>query len=369
MWIITLILFVFLLGIIVLVHEFGHFIWAKKFGVYIYEFSIGMGPVIYSHTGKKDGIKYNIRALPIGGFVSMAGEVYEDDEETKVNGKKLAKDKFLCNKPIWQRIIVMAAGVTNNFILAIIILLLTGFIWGNVIYTNKISIVEENSVFAKNDIVVGDTILKINGKTVSNMQEIQTRLAFKSKDDTYTFTIKNQDGKIKDYKLKKDYVYDKDGKPIEEDGEKVQRYGFNTEQIKIKGFFNSIKYAFLNFVNLIYTMLITLGNLVIGRLSLDNLSGPVGVYQVVGDNVTGLGFAYGVQNFIRLLALLSINVGLINILPFPAFDGGHILFLIIEKIKGSPVNQNIENWCHTIGFILIMLLIIVVTINDIIRLF
>ena len=95
MWIITLILFVFLLGIIVLVHEFGHFIWAKKFGVYIYEFSIGMGPVIYSHTGKKDGIKYNIRALPIGGFVSMAGEVYEDDEETKVNGKKLAKNKFL----------------------------------------------------------------------------------------------------------------------------------------------------------------------------------------------------------------------------------------------------------------------------------
>ena len=369
MWIITLILFVFLLGIIVLVHEFGHFIWAKKFGVYIYEFSIGMGPVIYSHTGKKDGIKYNIRALPIGGFVSMAGEVYEDDEETKVNGKKLAKDKFLCNKPIWQRIIVMAAGVTNNFILAIIILMLTGFIWGNVITTNKISMVEENSAFAKNGIVVGDTILKINGKKVSNMQETQTRLAFKSKDDTYTFTIKHQDGAIEDYKIKKDYVYDKDGKPIEEHGEKVQRYGFGAEQIKIKGFFNSIKYAFLNFVNLIYTMLITLGNLVIGRLSLDNLSGPVGVYQVVGDNVTGLGFAYGVQNFVRLLALLSINVGLINILPFPAFDGGHILFLIIEKIKGSPVNQNIENWCHTIGFILIMLLIIVVTINDIIRLF
>ncbi len=369
MWIITLILFVFLLGIIVLVHEFGHFIWAKKFGVYIYEFSIGMGPIIYSHTGKKDGIKYNIRALPIGGFVSMAGEVYEDDEETKINGKKLAKDKFLCNKPIWQRIIVMAAGVTNNFILAIILLIITGFIWGNVVTTNKISMVEENSVFEKNGIVAGDTILKINGKKISSWEEAQTRLAFKSKDDTYTFTIKNKDGEIKDYKLKKDYVYDKDGNPIEENGEKVQRYGFSVEQKVEKGFFNSIKDAFLNFCNFIYTMLITLGNLVVGRLSIDNLSGPVGIYQVVGDNVTGLGFAYGVQNFIRLLSLLSINVGLINILPFPAFDGGHILFLIIEKIKGSPVNQNIENWCHTIGFILIMLLIIFVTINDIMKLF
>ena len=116
-------------------------------------------------------------------------------------------------------------------------------------------------------------------------------------------------------------------------------------------------------------MLITLGNLLIGKLSLDNLSGPVGIYQAVGSNVVGFSFVDVIYNVISLIALLSINVGLVNILPFPAFDGGHILFLVIEKIKGSPVNQKFENICHTIGFILLMLLIVIVTLNDIIRLF
>ena len=119
MWFFTLVVFILILGLIVLVHELGHFLWAKKFGVFIYEFSIGMGPVIYSRKGKKDGITYNIRAFPIGGFVSMAGEVYEDDNS-------VPKEKCLCNKPIWQRIIVMAAGVINNFIMAIILLFVIG---------------------------------------------------------------------------------------------------------------------------------------------------------------------------------------------------------------------------------------------------
>ncbi len=360
MWFLTLILFIFILGIIVLVHELGHFLWAKKFGVFIYEFSIGMGPIIYTKKGK-DGINYNIRALPIGGFVSMAGEVYEDD-------KKVPKDKCLCNKPIWQRVIVMAAGVMNNFLMAILLLFVMALIWGSATTSNKISMIEKNSVFDLNGIQVGDKIVAINGKKVYSMYQIQTRLAFKSKDGKYTFTIEDANGKQKDYELKKDYVKDDEGNYLEQDGEKVEMYGFNTNAYET-GFVNSIKNSFLRFGDLIYTMLITLGNLIVGNLSLDNLSGPVGIYEVVGSSVVGFKFSEVIANVISLIALLSINVGLVNILPFPAFDGGRILFLVIEKIKGSPVNQQFENWCHTIGFILLMLLVIIVTINDIIRLF
>src|SRR5699024_1219428 len=121
---------IFILGIIILVHEFGHFIVAKKSGGFIYEFSIGMGPVIFSHKGK-DGIFYNLRALPIGGFVQMAGEVGEDDEKVK-------KEQFMCNRPWYQRIAILCAGVFNNFVLAILLLFLLACIWGPTSSTPKI---------------------------------------------------------------------------------------------------------------------------------------------------------------------------------------------------------------------------------------
>ena len=120
MWLISLLVCIFILGIIILVHEFGHFITAKKSGVYIYEFSIGMGPIIYTHKGK-DGIDYNIRAFPIGGFVQMAGEVGEDDE-------KIKKEQFMCNRPRYQRLMILCAGVFNNFVLAILLLFLLAVI-------------------------------------------------------------------------------------------------------------------------------------------------------------------------------------------------------------------------------------------------
>ena len=122
--IINILLFVFILGILVFVHEFGHFITAKKNGVYIHEFSIGMGPAIKTIKGK-DGIDYSIRALPIGGYVQMAGEIYEDDDT-----KTIPKDKFMCNKKWWQRLMILCAGVFNNFLLALFLLFVIGLIWG-----------------------------------------------------------------------------------------------------------------------------------------------------------------------------------------------------------------------------------------------
>ncbi len=347
MWFLTLLLFIFILGIIVLVHEVGHFLWAKKFGVFIYEFSIGMGPKIWTKKGK-DGINYNIRALPIGGFVAMAGEVYEDDKE-------VPKERCLCNKPVWQRIIVMAAGVINNFILAIILLFVFG-IWNSTTFDTKINVMKDYPM-AEAGIVNGDRIVAINNHKVHNWDEAQIILYYKNKSENYNFKIKHKDGSVEDYKIT----------PKEEEdakGNKVKVFGIVVKQEKTKGLWNKIKFAFQKFWSIVNVMWLTIVGLITGKISVSALSGPVGIYSVVGQSMK-----YGLLNVIYLVSYLSINVGVINILPFPAFDGGRIFFLIIEKIKGSPVNQKFENWCHTIGFILLMLLILYVTIHDVINLF
>ena len=350
MWFLTLIMFIFILGIIVLVHEVGHFLWAKKFGVYIYEFSIGMGPVIYSKIGKKDGIKYNVRALPIGGFVAMAGEVYEDD-------KKISKERFLCNKPIWQRVIVMAAGVINNFLLAIAILLIMAFIWGSNSLTPKVDFVLEGYPMAEAGIVKGDVILAINNNKINSWDEAQILLYYKNDKGYYEFTIEHEDGSVDDYKITPKVEKNKDG--IE-----TRIFGVNINQEKTSGVWKNIEFAFAKFGAIVSSMWLTIKGLILGKISVNALSGPVGIYNVVGESI-----AAGAYTVIFLIAYLSINVGVINILPFPAFDGGRILFLLIEKLKGSPVNQKFENLCHTIGFILLMLLILFITIKDVISLF
>ena len=336
MWFITLILLIFILGLIILVHEFGHFITAKKAGVYIHEFSIGMGPIIKTHKGK-DGIDYNLRAFPIGGFVSMAGEVYEDDDT-----KKIPKDKFMCNKKWYQRVIILAAGVFNNFVLAIVILFFMALIWGAQSLKPEIGEIIEDSAVANAGLVPGDTILAINNHKVFSWDQAQILLYMEDKVDTY---------KITPHKIKN-----------EDTGEEQNQFGFKIATNIERGFFTSLKYAFAKFGSLISTMWLTVVNLFTGKIALNNLSGPVGIYQVVGESIS-----VGVSQVVYLIAFLSINVGLINILPIPAFDGGRILFLIIEKIKGSPINQNFENWCHTIFFFLLIALMIYITIFDIIR--
>lgn len=349
MWFLTLIMLILILGIIILVHEFGHFITAKKSGVYIYEFSIGMGPIIKTHKGK-DGIDYNIRAFPIGGFVSMAGEVYEDDDENKI-----PKEKFMCNKKWWQRIIILCAGVFNNFLLAIFILIIMAFIWGSSSLKPTIREVVDDYPAKEAGLVAGDTILAVNGHKVSTWDQTQVVLVLKNENDYYTFKIKHQDGKIEDYKITPKVEKT-------EDGEEAKYFGFSIGGGETHGILASIKYGFERFFSLLSTMWITVVNLFTGKISLSSLSGPVGIYKVVGDSIS-----MGIQQVIYLIAFLSINVGLINILPIPAFDGGRVLFLIIEKIKGSPVNAKFESLCHTVFFILLILLMIYITVFDIIR--
>ena len=333
---VTLILLILILGILIFVHEFGHFIVAKKTGVHVEEFALGMGPIIFKFKRKKDPTLYSLRLFPIGGFCAMAGEVVEEKD------KKLKKSEYMCNKKPYEKILILVAGVTMNFITALVLFFLQSLIWGSTNQLSYVGVVTENSPIEQAGIVVGDKIVSINGVKTNTWDKIQVAIALEDEDHVYDFIVKKEDGSKKKLEVK----------PIiqtDEDNNTTYLFGFGADTEKNYGIIDSIKYAFIKFYSVISSMGLIIVKLFSGALSLKSLSGPVGMYTVVGSAAK-----YGIENLIYLTAYLSVNLGFINIPPFPAFDGGRILFIIIEKIKGSPVNPKVENIFHTIGFILLM---------------
>lgn len=422
-FIITIICFVLILGITVFIHELGHFIFAKKYGVHVYEFSIGMGPRLFKFNRKNDETDYCIRLFPIGGFVQMAGESVEVDEN-------IPEEKRLQSKPAFQRFMIMVAGVMMNFLLAIVLFFLIGLF-------NEVSL---NNVYVTNSTIPGlsenDKIVEVDGNFVNNYDKLSLEMTILG-DEEFTMIVKTSDGTKKDVVVNpvavgksnlpygKNYGFEvldltvtnselsnvliddkiiavngikitsylellKELDKIEEDNflltlkskngdinettinivEKEEdellgySYGFYITGKTEKGFLAAIKYAFIKFFSTIEQMIFTVIYLITGKISLSMLSGPVGVFNVVSVYTQ-----YGFVNLVSLLCLICVNVGFINILPLPAFDGGHVLFIIIEKIKGSKINPKVENIIHNIGFILLMILMILVTYNDIIKLF
>lgn len=347
----TLLILIIILGVLIFVHEFGHFIVAKKAGVFVEEFALGMGPQIFKWKRKNDPTTYSIRLLPIGGFCAMAGEVVEEKE------KKLKKNQYMCNKKPYQKFLILVAGVTMNFMLALLIFFLQGLIWGSSNQLSYVGMVTENSAVAKAGITEGDRIISINGVKTNTWDKIQVAIALKNDSKSYEFVVKKSDGSVNKYEVTPNYIKDKKGN-------EVMVFGFGAGNTLNKGFIASIKYSLIKFYSVISSMTLIIVKLFSGALGLKSLSGPVGMYTVVGESAK-----LGIQSLLYLTAYLSVNLGFINIIPFPAFDGGRILFVIIEKIKGSPVKAEVENWFHTIGFILLMILTVVITYQDILRLF
>ncbi len=347
--IINILLFIVILGSIVLVHEFGHFMLAKMCGVYVYEFALGMGPKLFSKQGKET--EYTIRAIPIGGFCQMAGEDLDSDKK-----KKIPKERQLQSKSAFQRFLIMFFGPANNFIFAILILFFIALIWGGTSMDPKVDKVDKNYPAITAGIEKGDTILKVDNHKVSTNDDLSLYLAVANPSTKTKIQVKKDNGKIKTYKVKP--------VKVKVAGETTYKYGISIEQKKKYGFINSVKYTFKKTGSIFKQMAITVGYLFTGGIKLTQLSGPVGIYNVVGASSKT-----GVVNILYLVAFLSINVGFINLIPLPAFDGGHILFIIIEKIKGSPVKPETENMIHTIGLFLLMLLMIFITFNDVLKLF
>lgn len=345
-FVITLLVLVLILGTIILIHELGHFIAAKKSGVYVEEFSIGMGPKLWNSKIKKGKTTWSIRLLPIGGYVSMANEEAPDLD--------IKKDQILENKTLFQKIAVLIMGILFNFVLAIFLLFINGLIYGSPNTKPIVGEVAKDSAVYNIGIKSGDLIKSVNGKETDTWDDVLLEISVKENEkETYEFVIE-RNNQIYKYSVKPDIK--------EEDGEKQKVFGFSISYTKTHGFVNALKYSIVGFWDMIKSIANILKYLFVGSISVNNLSGPVGIYTVI-DQIK----ASGLEHLIYLTAYLSVNIGVVNLLPIPVFDGGRILLIIFEKITKKK-NKKLEGILNTIGFAMLVLLMIYVTFNDIFKL-
>ncbi|MFG6115083.1 RIP metalloprotease RseP [Halobacillus sp. MO56] len=415
----TVIAFILMFGVLVFVHEWGHLIFAKRAGMLAREFAIGFGPKIFAFT--KNETLYTIRLLPVGGYVRVAGEDpeiielkaghhvgLEFNDQGKVNkiivnnkskhpnarvieveradldhrlvieGYELDEDEKLvfevdpkayfvmdeketqiapynrqfASKTIGQRAMQLFAGPMMNFVLAIIVFFILGFIQGVPVDEAQIGNVVEDTPAQQSGLQTGDEIIAIDGQQVSTWEEF-TEIVRNHPDEELDFTVV-RNGQEQELSVTP--------ASIEQQDVKIGQIG--VERAFDDSFVKTIQFGFTQTYDWTKLILVNLGKLVTGQFSLDMLSGPVGIYDAT-DKVVQTGFI----NYLMWSAILSINLGIVNLLPLPALDGGRLLFVAIEAVRGKPIDPQKEGVVHFIGFALLMLLMLVVTWNDIQRLF
>jgi regulator of sigma E protease len=348
-FLITLLILFIILSVIIIVHEFGHFIAAKKGGVYIDEFSLGMGPQLLKYKPKKSETTYSLRAFPIGGFVSMA-------EKEDPSNKTIKKNQVLENKSFGRKLLVLINGILFNCFLAIFLFFVSGLLYGRPVSEPVINKVVEGMAAEKVGLESGDKILEVNGVKINTWDDFLLEASAKKLKDEYIFKVEKSNGDIKEYNLVPEVQ--------EVEGQEVKVFGIQSSGTTYyKGFKNAVIYAFEGFYTNFKTIFKILGNLFTGEVPVKSLSGPVGIYSLV-DSVK----SQGVNTLLYLTAYLSINVAIINLIPIPVFDGGRVLILLIEKITKRKSSENLEAILNYVGFALMILLMLYVTFNDIIRL-
>lgn len=348
-----------MLSFITIVHELGHLVVAKCFGVYCKEFAIGMGPKLWSKKGKET--VYSIRAILIGGFVSMAGET--DDQDPDIEALNIPKERTLKNIAKWKQMLVMFAGIFMNLLTAVLIYSLIILNIGQYTIANKpiIESIKEDYPAYSSGLLPGDIIEEAelsNGVSIkpASYAELTTFLTtYYEGEGSWTLTV-NRDGKTLKYEVTPKYYPEEERYIIG-----IAFSNAATEVVEIN-ILNCFKYGFLYTIEMIKMIFISLGSLIRG-IGLENMSGPVGVYKVVQESIT-----YGFDYYIELLALISVNVGIFNAIPIPAFDGGRALILLVEVIIGRNLSNKVENAILTASWVLIITLMVFVTYNDIIKL-
>lgn len=355
--------------IIVVVHELGHFLLAKKNGITVTEFSVGMGPrLITAARGSKGFVcrvlmsqkdfeqmegcenvtKYSWKLFPIGGSCMMLGE----DE--------LVEDKNAFNKKgVWARISVIFAGPVFNFILAFLFSMIILSMAGHDI--PMVSSVEEGFPMEKAGIMSGDEIIEINGSNIDVGRELGQYFQFHPLNGDPVEIVYKRDGEKKTVFV-----------TPEKTAENTFKLGFSfiSERVKLSPP-GIVKYGFIEVKYWIKTTLQTLGQLIAGKIGKDEIAGPVGIVDMVGGVIEETS-QYGIQtlilNLLNMCVLLSANLGVMNLLPIPALDGGRLVFLFLEVIRGKPIDQEKEGMVHLIGLVALMLLMAFVMYNDISRL-
>ncbi len=336
---------------LIFIHELGHYLTARLCHVTVREFALGMGPQIFSRVSKKTGIRYSIRLFLIGGFVSMDGEDSGSDNPNA-----------FCNKNIWQRILIIVAGAGMNILLGFIamFILTTSTVMsteGALLPTNVIAEFDENATsnqMGEYGLMEGDRVIVVNGVPVFTGYDLVyeiTNAAYKPVDlvvvrDDYFY-------KLEDIKF-----------PTTEDsGITFGSYDFKVYG-KAPNIINLSLYSVNRSFSTVKMIYDSIFDLLRGRYGADAVSGPVGTTQVIGEAAQA-----GGATLLYLIAVITINLGVFNLLPVPALDGGRLMFLIIELFRGKPINRNLEGYVNFIGIILLLGLMALISIKDIIGLF
>ena len=322
--------------LIIIVHEGGHFVAAKLNKIQVNEFSIGMGPKIFSKTFR--GTKYSLRWILVGGYCAMEGEDEESDSKRSFSSKK-----------VWQRIVVVVAGALMNLLLGFIIMVII-VSTSNLVGTCTVARFEDNAVSEAYGLQVGDTIKSIDGMRIFTTSDLST--AFSRSDDGIV-----------------DMTVDRDGKTVALDGVQFateEQYGHNYISMDFwllgeeKNVGNVLKASCLEFLSYGRMVFLSVYDLLTGKYGLSDLSGPVGRVSIISD---------AVPTMLRIMALLTINVGLFNLFPIPALDGWRIFVLLFEGVTRKKPPAKFEWLVNTIGLVLLLGLMCVVTFSDITKLF
>ena len=379
-FIITLLAAVFVFSAVIAIHEFGHFAVAKLCGVQVNEFSIGMGPVLLKKM--HHGTQYSLRALPVGGFVALEGEESPESQQAEreersdleerplsqrsgadstpnggaSNGEELSQPtgKPLNEAPVWQRALIMAAGACMNFLLGFVVMAILLAAQNEPITSRVIYAVEDGALCGQTGLEAGDKVLAVNGRRCFVANDMLYEL-MRTEDYSASFTVLRDGKKVELPCVQFDTWQD-------EDGETHMSLGFTVYGIKktpvnvIKEAWNSVLY----YGRIIFTSLM---DLLRGRESINDLSGPVGIVTAIGQAAS-----YGWQDLLELLVLITVNLGIFNLLPFPALDGGKVVFLLIEGVTGHAVPEKIQSGLTLAAFALLFALMIFATYNDIVRL-
>ena len=346
-----ILLAILLFGVLILVHEFGHFITAKLSGIQVNEFSLFMGPTIWKKT--RGETTYSLRCIPFGGFCAMEGED-GDSENPRAFG----------NAKVWKRLIVLVAGATMNFLLGfLIVTILIASIY-DVLPTKQITAIEDGRPFAA-ELQVGDEFYSINGERVYVRDDI-TMLLDREKDAVHDLIVIRDGEKIElqDVTMRRDHVA--------EDGQSLL-YGFSTG-MEDPSFFNVISYSWNESVNFARMVKLSLVDLFTGEVAVSDMSGPVGIVDTVtqvGTQSESVGF--GILNILYLFAFISVNLAVMNLLPIPALDGGRVVCLLItaaaEKILRRKINPKYEGYLHAAFMILLLGFMAFITLKDVFHIF
>ncbi len=331
---------ILLFGILIFIHELGHYIFARVFGVTVYEFSIGMGPKLFSVKSKKTGIAYSLRILPIGGFVSMAGEDEESEDPNSIN-----------RKPVWQRIIITAAGSLSNILLGVLVMAVMVLSSTQLYSTTVAGFPDEGAVSCDYGLKEGDVIVAVGPRRVHIAYDL-------------SYAISRYGGEEVDVKI----IRDGEKMTLEnvrfatytQSGIKFGQRDFYLEASG-KSIGNVIKHTFYESGVAIRMIYDSLYDLITGKYGFNEMSGPVGVTKVLASAAQTKDYAY----LAYLFVVLAMNLGVVNLLPLPALDGGRVFFMLIELVTGKKIDPKAEGLVHFIGIILLMILMFAVTCKDI----